>query len=193
MKNEGQVNISPELKQIFCCLWSVSESWSSKEIFIKIFNLEIAAIFSKCRVGTYMNRKGWVSEWIKFDNLKWVIQIHNCLVLSMFSVFIKNPIFFSYDRYRKEYPTKGIIKSFDQHFQKATKYKDLWGRVKSNNRNVVWHLLQTMVGFHFQSTDCSAWLVMSSDGTIDPLICPHCIFDPDSWSITNQSHQLMGE
>ena len=37
-------------------------------------------------------------------------------------------------------------------------------------------LLQTLGRFCFQSTDHSAWLVMSSNGIINPLICPHCVF-----------------
>ena len=35
-------------------------------------------------------------------------------------------------------------------------------------------------GLHFRSTDCSAWLVVLPDGTINPLTYPCCDFDPDS-------------
>ena len=48
-----------------------------------------------------------------------------------------------------------------------------------------------MVRFHFQSPGYSAWLVMLSGDTIDPLICPLCDFDPDRRSIANWSRQLM--
>ena len=37
-------------------------------------------------------------------------------------------------------------------------------------------LSQTLELFRFQSADCSASMVMLSDGTIDPLICPHDVF-----------------
>ena len=46
-------------------------------------------------------------------------------------------------------------------------------------------------GFRFRSADRSALLVMSSDGTIDPLIWPRCVVNSDSRTITNWSRQSM--
>ena len=42
-------------------------------------------------------------------------------------------------------------------------------------------------GFYFWSADCSTHLDVTSDSTVDPLIGPRCVFDPDSWSIPCQS------
>ena len=42
---------------------------------------------------------------------------------------------------------------------------------------------QSLRWFHFRFSDCLC--------TVDLLICPHCVFDPDFRSITNQSHQSM--
>ena len=39
--------------------------------------------------------------------------------------------------------------------------------------------------FRFQSADCSAWLMMTSDSMINLLIQKCCVFDPNSKSVTN--------
>ena len=50
-------------------------------------------------------------------------------------------------------------------------------------------LPQTLGWFCFQSTDHSTWLVMSSNGTIDLLLCTRWVFDPEIRSIANRSRQ----
>ena len=47
------------------------------------------------------------------------------------------------------------------------------------------------LAFSRHSGDSSFSLIMSSDGMINPLFCPRCVFDPDSKSIANRSRQSM--
>ena len=65
-----------------------------------------------------------------------------------------------------------------------------WNEIQKSDQYIC--LPKTLGWFHFQSADNSTWLVMSSNGMINLLICLHWVFHPDNKSITNWSHHSIG-